>query len=117
MELLTLLLVDDEPIILKGLCETYHWSSMGFQVIGAVRDGDAALEIIAEKQPDVVLTDVRMKKMDGLTLIEKAKEAGWKTNFVVISAYRDFEYARKVTSTGLITTCASRSFTQSIKYF
>lgn len=102
MELLTLLLVDDEPIILKGLSETYHWAGMGFQVIGAVRDGDAALEIIAEKQPDVVLTDVRMKKMDGLTLIEKAKEHGWKTNFVVISAYRDFEYARKACQNGAL---------------
>lgn len=102
MELLTLLLVDDEPIILKRLTETYHWKSMGFQVVGAVRDGDAALREIEEKQPDVVLTDVRMKKMDGLTLIERAKEAGWKTNFVVISAYRDFEYAQKACQNGAL---------------
>ncbi|MCM1122585.1 MAG: response regulator [Eubacterium sp.] len=102
MELLTLLLVDDEPIILKGLCETYHWAGMGFQVVGAARDGVTALKMIAEKQPDVVLTDVRMKKMDGLTLIEKAKENGWKTNFVVISAYRDFEYAQKACQNGAL---------------
>ena len=102
MDLLTLVLVDDEPIILKGLLETYQWNRMGFQVIGAVRDGDAALEIIREKEPDVVLTDVRMKKMDGLTLIEKTKEMGIKTNFVVISAYRDFEYAQKACRNGAL---------------
>ena len=43
MELLTLVIVDDEPIILKGLTETYDWENMGFQVIGSARDGEAAL--------------------------------------------------------------------------
>ena len=43
MELLTLYLVDDEPIILKGLLETYDWERMGFEVIGWARDGEEAL--------------------------------------------------------------------------
>lgn len=102
MELLTMILVDDEPIILKGLLETYNWAGMGFRVVGAARNGEAALALIEEKKPDVVLTDVRMKKMDGLTLIERAKAAGWKTSFVVISAYRDFEYAQKACQNGAL---------------
>ena len=68
MELLTLYLIDDEAIILKGLLETYDWENMGFQVVGWARDGEEALPDIVEKKPDVVLTDVRMKKMSGLTL-------------------------------------------------
>lgn len=102
MELLTMILVDDEPIILKGLLETYDWNRMGFRVVGAAKNGEAALTMIEEKQPDVVLTDVRMKKMDGLTLIEKSKAAGWTTSFVVISAYRDFEYAQKACQNGAL---------------
>lgn len=102
MELLTLYLVDDEPIILKGLLETYDWEKMGFKVVGWARDGEEALEQIPEKKPDVILTDVRMKKMDGLTLIEKVKELDVKTNFVVISAYRDFEYAQKACQNGAL---------------
>lgn len=102
MELLTMILVDDEPIILKGLLETYDWERMGFRVVGAAKNGEAALAMIEEKQPDVVLTDVRMKKMDGLTLIEKSRQAGWKTSFVVISAYRDFEYAQKACQNGAL---------------
>ena len=66
MELLTMILVDDEPIILKGLLETYDWNRMGFKVVGAAKNGEAALAMIEEKQPDVVLTDVRMKKMEDL---------------------------------------------------
>ena len=102
MELLTLYLVDDEPIILKGLLETYDWEKMGFKVVGWARDGEEALEQIIERKPDVVLTDVRMKKMNGLTLIEKVKEQDVKTNFVVISAYRDFEYAQKACRNGAL---------------
>ena len=102
MELLTLVLVDDEPIILKGLLETYDWGNMGFRVVGAARDGEEALEMLKEKKPDLVLTDVRMKKMSGLTLIERAKELELKTNFVVISAYRDFEYAKKACENGAL---------------
>lgn len=100
MELLTLYLIDDEAIILKGLLETYDWENMGFQVVGWARDGEEALPDIVEKKPDVVLTDVRMKKMSGLTLIEKVKEQGISANFVVISAYRDFEYAKKACENG-----------------
>lgn len=102
MELLTLYLIDDEAIILKGLLETYDWKSMGFQVVGWARDGEEALPDIIEKKPDVVLTDVRMKKMSGLTLIEKVKEQKISTNFVVISAYRDFEYAKKACENGAL---------------
>lgn len=102
MELLTMILVDDEPIILKGLLETYDWTRMGFRVVGAAKNGEAALELIREKQPDVVLTDVRMKRMDGLTLIERAKAEGAKSSFVVISAYRDFEYAQKACQNGAL---------------
>lgn len=102
MELLTLYLVDDEPIILKGLLETYDWERMGFEVTGWARDGEDALKEIPAKKPDVVLTDVRMKKMDGLALIEKVKAMDLKTNFVVISAYRDFEYARKACQNGAL---------------
>ena len=102
MELLTLVLVDDEPIILKGLMETYDWEKMGYLVIGFARDGEAALKIIEDKHPDVVLTDVRMKRMDGLQLVERVKSSGWDTDFVIISAYKDFDYAQKACQQGAL---------------
>lgn len=100
MELWKLVIVDDEPIILKGLVETYDWEDMGFSLAGTAENGEAALELIRRTEPDLVLTDVRMKKMTGLDLIERVREFNEEVLFVVISAYRDFEYARKACEVG-----------------
>lgn len=74
MELLKLVIVDDEPILLKGLVNTYEWDRMGFQVVGTAQSGEQAIRIIREKQPDVVLTDIRMKQVTGLQVMEEIKK-------------------------------------------
>lgn len=102
MDLLKLFLVDDEAIILKGLSATYDWHGMGFEIVGTARDGDIAAEKIKELKPDVVLTDVRMKRMSGLELMEKVHEVLPDVNFVVISAYKDFEYAKIACNQGAL---------------
>ena len=55
MELLKLVIVDDEPILLQGLLDTYDWESMGFEVVGSAKSGVQALEVIRREQPHVVL--------------------------------------------------------------
>ena len=61
MKLLKLVVVDDEPILLQGLLKTYDWGSMGFEVVGTAQSGEQAIQVIKEKKPHVVLTDIRMK--------------------------------------------------------
>lgn len=100
MELLKLVVVDDEPIILQGLLETYDWEHMGFTVVGSAMNGEKAIEIIKDTKPDLVLTDIRMKKITGLMVMEQVKSFYPDTLFVVISAYRDFEYAQKACEMG-----------------
>lgn len=100
MELLRLVVVDDEPIILKGLVETYDWERMGFNVVGFADNGERALEVIQKTKPHLVLTDIRMKEMTGLEMMQRAREMGEEAEFVVISAYRDFEYAQKACDIG-----------------
>ena len=101
MILYNMLVVDDEPIILKGLIETYDWQAMGFNIIGSAKNGSEAFELICEQQPDVVLTDILMKKMDGLELISRCQDQYPELYFVVISAYREFELAQKACSLGV----------------
>lgn len=102
MDLLKLFLVDDEAIILKGLSMTYDWAKMGFEIAGTARDGDEAVEKIKSVKPDVVLTDIRMKRMSGLELMEKVGDILPEVNFVVISAYKDFEYAKIACNRGAL---------------
>lgn len=100
MELLKLVIVDDEPILLKGLVNTYEWDRMGFQVVGTAQSGEQAIRIIREKQPDVVLTDIRMKQVTGLQVMEEIKKTGQECLFIVLSAYRDFSYAQQACELG-----------------
>lgn len=76
MKLLDLVIVDDEPILLKGLLKTYDWDQMGFQVVGTALSGEQAIEVIREKKPDVVLTDIRMKQMTGLQMMDTIQQTG-----------------------------------------
>ncbi|MCD8299758.1 MAG: response regulator [Clostridiales bacterium] len=100
MELLKLVIVDDEPIQLEGLCRTYDWEKMGFTVAGSASGGAEAIGIIKEIRPHVVLTDIRMKQITGLMVMEEIKKAGIDCIFIVLSAYRDFEYAQSALQLG-----------------
>lgn len=102
MNLLKLVIVDDEAILLKGLAETFDWASMGFQVVGTALSGEQAMDVIEETKPDVVLTDIRMKQMTGLQLMEEVKAKGNDCLFIVLSAYRDFSYAKQACDLGAI---------------
>lgn len=100
MELLKLVIVDDEMILLQGLLETYEWNEMGFELVGAAMNGEQALQVIEETRPHVVLTDIRMKQISGLMLMEEVQSRGMDCLFIVLSAYRDFEYAKQACDLG-----------------
>lgn len=100
MNLLKLVIVDDEPILLKGLLKTYEWEKMGFRVVGTAQSGEQAVTVIHKEQPDVVLTDIRMKQMTGLEVMDEIRRSGQECLFVVLSAYRDFEYAQQACDLG-----------------
>lgn len=100
MKLLKLVIVDDEPILLEGLVKTYDWAAMGFEVVGSAGSGEQAIEVIREKCPHVVLTDIRMKRISGLMVMETIEKEGIDCLFVVLSAYRDFEYAKQACDLG-----------------
>lgn len=100
MDLLKLVIVDDEPILLQGLLETYEWSAMGYQVVGTAQSGEQAIEVIEALRPQVVLTDIRMKQITGLMVMEEIQRKEIDCLFIVLSAYRDFEYAKQACDLG-----------------
>lgn len=74
MEKYSVLLVDDEEDVIQIIMKKMDWESMGFQIVGYAHNGVEALEMAEELQPDVVMTDIKMPYMDGLTLSRKLKE-------------------------------------------
>lgn len=89
----TLLIVDDEALIRRGLSQIIPWDEMGYELVGAVSDAQQALQILERKRVDVLLTDISMPEMNGLELIEKAKEYNPDLKSVIISGYSQFDYA------------------------
>ncbi|NOU97221.1 response regulator [Paenibacillus sp. LMG 31456] len=96
-----ILIVDDEPIISLGLVKMVQTYTPAFTGIRTAMNGQEALKLIDELTPDIVLTDIRMPKMDGLSLCQSIHEHYERVQTVVISGYNDFEYAQKCMDYGV----------------
>jgi len=88
-------LVDDEIWVLRGLLKTIPWKELGFEVVCHTTDSENAKENIALLKPDAVITDIRMASLTGLDLLEYASGLEERPEFILISAYEEFEYAHK----------------------
>ena len=93
-------LLDDEPFILEGLKYIVDWQDYGFEIVGSANNGDDGLKEILTMDIDLVITDIMMPKMTGLELIENLIKLNYQTNFIVLSAFQEFQYAKKAISMG-----------------
>lgn len=91
----SVLLVDDEEEVFQVIMKKLDWESMGFKIAGYARNGVEALEMAEELQVDVVMTDIKMPYMDGLTLCKKLKEIYQKIKVIIFSGFDEFEYAKE----------------------
>lgn len=99
--MLKVVLVEDEPLVRQGLALAVDWASMGCVVAGEAGDGEEGCRVIRETRPDFVLADVRMPKMDGIAMIARLREEGCTAEFVILTAYSDFEYAHSALKLGV----------------
>ncbi|MGO4269752.1 response regulator [Paenibacillus sp. TAF58] len=89
------LIAEDSKPILRNLKALLQTSGLPIQVAAVATNGEEALEICQHNAIDILITDIRMPKMDGLTLIDHAKKINANLKVVLISGYNDFEYTRK----------------------
>ena len=94
----TLVVIDDERIVLEAVRAMIDRTGLDFEVVATAQNGMDGIGIIRDKRPDVVITDIRIPGLDGLSLIEETMEELPNTVYIVISGYREFEYARKALS-------------------
>ena len=99
--MLKVFLVEDESVIREGFRDKIPWEQYGFQLVGEAGDGEMALPMIRKLKPDLLITDIKMPFMDGLSLSEIVKEEFPKIKIIIISGYDDFEYARQAIRAGV----------------
>ncbi len=92
--MLKILIAEDEDIIRKGLMFTIDWLSMDCVIVAEAIDGEDGLKKIIEYKPDVVITDIKMPKLDGIEMVRQGLQY---VNFksIIITSYTEFEYAKK----------------------
>lgn len=90
-------LVDDEPIIRNGLSKMIEWEKLGFEISCLAQNGKQALEQLEGEKVDLIITDIEMPIMNGLTFISQVRDLehnGPDREIIILTAYDDFEYAK-----------------------
>ena len=93
--------VEDETVIREGLRDNIEWEEFGYKFVGEAADGEMALPLIRKTKPDVLITDIKMPFMDGLSLSKIVSSELPDTKIIIISGYDDFEYARQAIELGV----------------
>ncbi len=97
----TVFIADDENNIREGLKCIVDWEEAGFTICGEAANGEEALNGIMEKEPSLVLIDLKMPKMGGIEVIMNAREKGYNGKFIILSGYSDFKYAQSAMKYGV----------------
>jgi two-component system response regulator YesN len=88
-------IVDDEPVIRFGLKASVEWEKEGLSLVGDFPNGEAALHFLEKTHVDILITDIKMPIMDGLTLMKKALALYPKLKVILVSSYNEFDYVKE----------------------
>lgn len=99
--MLKVFLVEDESIVREGLKNNIPWQEYGYQFTGEASDGEMALPMLRKIRPDVLITDIKMPFMDGLSLSRIVTQEIPDIKIVIISGYDEFEYAQQAIKVGV----------------
>ena len=99
--MLKIFLAEDEVVIRETIKKMIPWEELGFELVGVAADGEMALPLLLRQKPDLLITDIKMPFMDGLTLARLAKKELPNLKIVILSGYDDFNYAKRAISIGV----------------
>ncbi len=96
----TVIIVDDEPSIREGLKTLIPWNNYGFNVIAIAKNGIEGIQLYQQFSPNLMIVDIRMPKMDGLTMINELRKKDINLQFLILSGFADFDYAKRAIGAG-----------------
>jgi len=99
--MLKVFLVEDEYVVREGIKNNIDWQAHGYDFCGEAGDGELAYPMIQKAQPDIVITDIKMPFMDGLTLSRMIKEEFPWVEIIILTGYEDFQFAKEAIKIGV----------------
>lgn len=95
------LIVDDEKSILENIQKAIPWEELGIETVFTAQNGSDALSLLEAYHIDLLISDIRMPGMDGLTLLKHVRAVYPNIRCILLSAYGEFEYARTALTLGI----------------
>lgn len=95
-----MIVIDDEQLIRNGLTTYLDWKALGIEISAVCANGQEGLEAIRTFAPEIVLADISMPVMDGVTLLKESRKEGFGGQFIFISSYSEFRYAQEAVKYG-----------------
>lgn len=98
--MLKVLIVDDEALVRRGIVLGVDWAARDCVVVGEAANGEEGIAAVERYKPNLIITDVRMPRMDGIEMMNRLREAGCRAHVIVLTAHSDFSYARSALQFG-----------------
>jgi len=97
----SVVVIDDKPIIRRSIVQTIDWERLGCEVVGQAGDGNEGLALLAERLPDIVVTDIHMPGQSGLQLAEWMRAHLPESKTILFTGYQEFEFAKQAVKLGV----------------
>ena len=100
--MLKVLVVEDEELIRRGIVLAVDWAALDCVIVGEAANGEEALEAVERLGPPLIITDLKMPRMDGIELLRRLRESGNNVYVIILTAYDSFEYAQSALRLGAV---------------
>lgn len=100
--MLKILVVEDEELIRRGIVLSVDWATLDCVVVGEASNGAEALEVVERLNPSLIITDLKMPRMDGIEMLRKLRERGNGVYVIILTAYDSFEYVQSALRLGAV---------------
>jgi Response regulator containing CheY-like receiver domain and AraC-type DNA-binding domain len=97
---INIIIIDDILSVVEGLAQQIPWSEYDINVVGTASNGEQGLELTRQNQADILLTDIRMPKLDGIDMAQRVLQDHPSCKLIFMTGYADFEYAQQAVRLG-----------------
>lgn len=98
----SMIIADDEPVILDGLCRMLDWNELGISIVRQFSSGDEVIDFLKDNSCDILITDIKMPKKNGLDILKFINKKKLRTQTIFISGFSEFSYAHEALHNGAV---------------